>query len=126
MQFLRYLIAGLINTAVGYGAFWALLNFFPVAPGLANAASYVVALSLSYFLNKYFVFGLRTAFGPSVPKFIVAFLISFVINQIVLVIFFRVLNWAPEMAQIPAMASYTLSFFLLNRNFVFSREGIRS
>jgi putative flippase GtrA len=120
MQFIKYLAVGLANTLVGYGVFFSLAHYSAVPPEIANALGYALALIVAFSLNRIFVFKSSIQNSKALPKFIAASSLSFAINQLVLVFFLRLLNWPAELSQLPAMASYTLVFYYLNKNFVFS------
>ncbi|SEO62735.1 GtrA family protein [Pseudomonas zeae] len=121
MQALKYIFAGVANTAIGYGVFLLLVTFFDMNPSYANAIGYVIALIAAFVLNKTFVFNQSTTDRSTIPKFIVAFSISFAINQLVLLAGYRWLGIDAEIAQIFAMISYTIAFYLLNKKFVFNK-----
>lgn len=119
MLVFKYLIAGLVNTLVGYGVFLLLLATSSMLPEVANAISYVIALVVAFILNKVFVFKSSVKNAVAIPKFIAAFAISFLVNQLVLILFYRLLNSPAAIAQIPAMVSYTIVFYVLNKHYVY-------
>ena len=119
MLVFKYLIAGLVNTLVGYGVFLLLLASSSMLPEVANAISYVIALVVAFILNKVFVFKSSVKNAVAIPKFIAAFAISFLVNQLVLILFYRLLNSPAAIAQIPAMVSYTIVFYVLNKHYVY-------
>jgi len=51
----RFALAGLINTSVSYAIF-SILFFTGVSPYFSSASGYLVALCLSFYINKIFVF----------------------------------------------------------------------
>lgn len=122
MQPLKYIFAGIINTAVGYGVFIFLVTLLNMNPAFANTIGYGVALLAAYLLNKIFVFNESTTDRSTLPKFIIAFSISFAINQSVLHIGYRWFGIDPKIAQIFAMISYTVIFYILNKKFVFNKK----
>ncbi len=124
IELLKYGISGVINTAVGYGVFWILFTQLQVSAEWANAFGYAVALVVAFILNKVFVFNNATFHQRMILRFIVAFLLSFIINQIILIALHRGLSIRAEFAQVVAMASYTVVFYLLNKRFVFSARPI--
>lgn len=126
MQLIKYIFAGVFNTAVGYGVFWVLLSQFGTPAEYANAVGYGVALIFAFLLNKIFVFNNSTFQQRMIPKFILAFLASFIINQIVLILLHRVIGIRAEIAQFLAMGTYTVIFYLLNKRFVFSENLAQS
>lgn len=60
--FFRFVLVGLVNTAVGYGVMFGLYNLMPLntwgsrGQWIASAANYVVGSIVSFFLNKHFTF----------------------------------------------------------------------
>ena len=59
---LRFILVGLVNTAVGYGVMFGLYNLTPLntwgsrGQWIASAANYIVGSIVSFFLNKHFTF----------------------------------------------------------------------
>ncbi|KZN15803.1 MULTISPECIES: GtrA family protein [Pseudomonas] len=121
MQPLKYIFAGIANTVIGYGVFLILVTLFNMNPAYANAIGYGVALIAAFLFNKTFVFSQSTTDRSTIPKFVLAFAISFTLNQLVLMIVYRWIGVHAEVAQIFAMASYTIAFYLLNKEFVFNK-----
>lgn len=71
---IRFLYAGLFNTALDF----LLLNILVLVAGLyvliANTVTVLVGVTISYFLNHYFVF--RHESSPNIRKFIIFFAIT--------------------------------------------------
>ena len=63
--FFRFILVGLVNTAVGYGVMFGLYNLTPLntwgsrGQWIASAANYLVGSVVSFFLNKHFTFRSR-------------------------------------------------------------------
>ena len=77
---------------------------------------------IAFILNKVFVFKSSVKNAVAIPKFIAAFAISFFVNQLVLILFYRLLNSPAAIAQIPAMVSYTVVFYVLNKRYVYKHN----
>jgi putative flippase GtrA len=119
MNFLKYIWVGLLNTAIGYTVFLFLVGYLNITPEFANFMGYIFVLTIAYTLNKIYVFrGSAVAQNPML-KFILCFILSFLINHCVLIFFYRFMGFAAEISQIPAMICYTVVFYFLNRRFVF-------
>ena len=75
-QRIRFLITGVINTAVGYGTFAAAVfcGFHYIA---AHVASTVVGTTCSYFLNKYFTFRQYRKSLAELCRFVMVYVFSF-------------------------------------------------
>lgn len=96
-------------------------NDFGLHANAANALSYVIAVAAAFILYRSFVF--RAERGErrvQVLVFVVCLLIAFLLNQFVLFIIVEALAVHPAGAQIVAMATYTLSFYILNKRVVFA------
>jgi putative flippase GtrA len=116
----KYAIAGVVNTAAGYGVFWIALRGLHLSPEAANAIGYVIALGVAFLLNRFFVFTGARISVPTGMRFLVAFIVAFALNHGVLVLLVRNYSVLPEVAQIFAMIVYTMSFYVLNKYFVFA------
>ncbi len=120
-ELLRYGATGVVNTLVGYGVFLAALRLLGLAPEAANALGYAVALALAFTLNRLVVFRGSRASPAAALRFALAFALAFAVNQAVLALLVRLAGVEAEIAQVAAMAAYTVLFYLLNKFFVFAR-----
>lgn len=119
-EVLRYGLAGVANTIVGYLAFLFFYRYVHWSPAAANAAGYVFGLGCAYLLNRVFVFsGPLTKPQGHVWRFVLAFAIAFALNQLLLFVLYGAVGLAAEWAQIIAMSLYTIAFYLLNKWYVF-------
>lgn len=125
-ELMRYLLAGVANTAIGYLAFLIALHGFSFSASWANAISYTIGLACAYVLNALFVFKAERFHLSSAIRFAASFILAFTLNLMMLNI---LLEWAklmPELAQIFAMIAYTITFYLLNKLFVFKDSAFAS
>jgi putative flippase GtrA len=74
---LKFIIVGIINTAVGSGLMFILYNLFDIDYWPASAANYIVGSIVSFFLNKYFTFVVREWTLFMVIAFIVTIAVSY-------------------------------------------------
>ena len=118
----RFVIAGLLNTAVGLSVTLALDIGLHVSPALANAAGYAVGICVSWLLQRRFVFRSDQSGWAAKARYITTIAISFGLNQAVLHGAGLVLGNEPLMrtvAQVVAMGTYTVVQFFLLRLWVF-------
>ncbi|WP_190271902.1 GtrA family protein [Chlorobium phaeobacteroides] len=116
------MITGIFNTLVGYGTFFVFYRFVNLSPELSNAIGYGIGLISAFILNRLFVFK-RTIFSfGAFLRFVLSFIISFILNLAILYYFHRSLHVIPEIAQIAAMIAYTIIFYLLNKYFVWKHK----
>lgn len=117
-EFFRYLIAGVVNTIVGYGVFLLALHGLGLGVFVSNALGYAAGLTAAYLQNRYFVFpGARHSAG-ALLRFIGGFAVAYLVNLAVLELAHVRLGLRAELAQLAAMAAYTVVFYLINRCFV--------
>lgn len=117
-EFLRYLVAGVVNTIVGYGVFLLAFRGLGLQVFVANALGYAAGLAAAYLQNRYFVFrGSRHSVG-ALLRFLVGFGVAYLANVAVLELAHARIGLRAELAQLAAMAVYTVVFYLVNRCYV--------
>lgn len=122
---LRFGLAGLANSAVGWGVIFAGLWAGMNGPA-ANAAGFGVGLILSFTLNRRYVFGVTGAVrGREVARFLAAFALAYGANLAVLFAAQEVLGKDSALAQLPAIGAYIVIFFLLSQFVVFKPAATR-
>jgi putative flippase GtrA len=118
---MRYGLAGMVNTLACLVVIGALEFAAGIAAGTANALGFAFGLATAFMLNRNFVFR-GTPRPGTVRRFLVAFSVSFAVNQIVLLAlappgsagpFWR---WS---VQVAAISSYTLVMFLFCQFWVY-------
>lgn len=119
-ELVRYIVAGLVNNVVGYGAFLVALKLLQTSAQVANVIAYAVGLQAAFLLNRFYVFKGSTISTRTGIRFLVAFALAFGINQLVLLALVQGSEIAPEIAQLFAMASYMGIFYLLNKYLVWN------
>jgi len=77
--FLKFILAGLINTIVGSGLMFVMYNVFNLDYWISSAANYIVGSILSFFLNKHWTFNVRKWSIFIVITFITTIAISYVL-----------------------------------------------
>lgn len=121
-EFHRYLAAGLLNTAIGYASFLIALHALGLTPITSNGISYAIGLLSAYIMNGAFVFKKSRHSIESLLRFILGFFIAYAINIGTLHSSTEYIGLRPEIAQIFAMASYTISFYFINKYFVWKKH----
>ncbi|OIR06741.1 GtrA-like protein [mine drainage metagenome] len=114
----RYAGSGALNTLVGFSVIF-LLMALGVSPFIANIGGYVVGFAMGFALSKKFVFRSNGHFVVESIRYLIAFLLCFALNFLVLRLTLTLLHWNVVFAQFGAAATYTLSMYLLSRWFVF-------
>ena len=111
---LRYGVAGVFNTLVGFSIILALDLGLRLDPHLANAIGYAIGICVSFVLSKLFVFKARKTARSAPARYVVAVAAAFALNQGVLTLAKLVLPTGPlwsVAAQGSAAVSYTAALF---------------
>lgn len=114
----RYVSAGLINTLVGFGAI-VFLMWLGVDPVKSNIGGYAIGLSAAFLLSRRFVFGSEGSVTRQLPRFLLAFLVSFAFNLLTLKLLLASGQVIAAVAQVAATGIYCLVMYLLSKIFVF-------
>jgi putative flippase GtrA len=123
-QFSRFLIVGVVNTALGYAVIFGCMFLMGMSPELSNATGYMVGLTISYFLHRYYTFKSLQRRGNEFVRFVVVLLVAYTANLVVLVIQVRIMGVHEGVSQIIASVVYVGIAYMLNKYYVFlSDEG---
>ena len=118
----RFASVGLLNTLISLTVIMGLDRGLGANPQIANAAGYAVGIASGFLLSRKFVFRSAAGSRATAPKYLFTVLAGFCLNQLVLAEARRVLGAGTLehlLAQLCAMASYTVSVFLVCRYWVF-------
>lgn len=119
LYIVRHTGSGVINTIVGFIVIFSAmgLGFSPVA---SNVAGYSVGFIFGFVLSKKFVFRSNGHFVIESIRYLIAFVISFLFNLLVLQLTLMYLHFHVVPSQITASVAYTLLMYILTRLFVFN------
>ena len=117
--FLKYIGVGFINTSIGY-LIIVISTILGFSPFMSNLIGYIFGISISYLLNKNFVFRctIKSKYKIKVLYFI-SFLFSYFINLISLNICIKYLDLNEILSQLISIAMYSMTFFLSCKRIVF-------
>jgi putative flippase GtrA len=106
----KFILVGLINTAVGYGAFFILSYFLYYL--VALVVSHFIGVINSYIWNKYWTFKMRRQSAKEFIKFNLVYLLVLLANIAVLYIMVNDLMINPRIGQIVVLPKLPLSVTL--------------
>jgi putative flippase GtrA len=109
---IRFLIAGALNTALGYGIYCALLLLLPYAA--AYTLSYVTGIFLAYVLNTRFVFRTAMSFRTAL-QFPLVYVVQYAAGILLLTLFVSGLALHPRVAALLVVCCSVPLSFVLNR-----------
>ena len=111
-QFLRYLVAGGVNTLATYVLLVALMRILPYL--VAYTSAYVAGIGLGYVLQSRFVFGVPIAWRSAL-RFPLAYVAQYAFGALLLWTLVDHLAVRPEIAAIAVVLAGVPVGFLLNR-----------
>ncbi len=123
MKFLNYSFIGIINTFIGYLIIFY-LTYINIIPELANITGYSIGFVLSFFLNKKYNFKSNEKYKKEIPRFVLTLAICYLLNLLVLILLYRVLNINIYISQLIAGIFYLGSGFLLSYFYTFNSKKI--
>jgi len=115
----RYAGSGVINTIIGFIVIFSAVAW-GVSPVLSNVAGYAVGFLFGFIFSKRFVFRSNGHFVSESIRYLVAFIISFVFNLLLLSLAMNYLNIHIVASQVIASVGYTALMYILTRLFVFT------
>jgi putative flippase GtrA len=90
-----------------------------VSPEISNILGYVVGIAVSFLLNKRYTFKAQGDIISQFLKFGFSMGICYAANLLTLIILFRILGVNSYISQILAGAVYTMTGYILSKNWVF-------
>jgi putative flippase GtrA len=120
VQFLKFLLVGILNTTIQYVVFWILLSVAGINYLLASVLGYCLGMINSYVMNRRWTFASK---NPQVlsegMKFIAVNLLALGTNMALLFFLVSLEHFRPQMAQLWAIAGSVAVNFALNRIWTF-------
>ncbi len=119
LSFIRFVLVGISNTAVGFGVIFLCLRVLSLGDVASNAIGYFIGFVWSFALNRMWTFRHRGAAARSFARFAAVCAVAYVVNLLVLLAVRRYFEPASLMPQALAMAAYTVTGYLGSRFFAF-------
>ncbi|KKU82128.1 MAG: Membrane protein, GtrA family [Parcubacteria group bacterium GW2011_GWA2_47_8] len=120
-QLFKFACVGILNTAVGYGAF-ALLIFLDLHYIAAATLSHIIGMAHSYVWNKYFTFRAAHKNSQELNKFIAVYAGVYVLNMSLLWFFVDFLGYPPLIIQAFVVIAVAFISFVGQKYWVFSNH----
>lgn len=119
-QAVRFASVGIVNTAIGLAAIYALMFFFRTGPAIANAIGYAIGLLVSFTLNRVWTFSSTRPVAQVLPKYLLVATLCYALNLAAVVVATSHFSINPYLAQLIGVGTYTVCMFLGCRWFVFT------
>lgn len=121
-QLTKFSFVGVLNTIVGYGAFFIFLTWFNYMVSLI--ISHIIGVTHSYVWNKYWTFKTDRD-GIQINEFVKfnsVYVIVFVVNAIALIFLVDTLNFNPKIGQLFVLPIITIISFTGHKYWSFKEE----
>jgi putative flippase GtrA len=122
--FSRFVLVGILNSALGYSLIFFLMYFVRLSPLTSNIIGYAICLIISYTLQRNFTFASKQNKRQEFVKFLTVFCTAYLVNFLTLS--FLIHNdFNSGLSQIVAGIFYIVTSFTLNKVFVFQHPTQR-
>lgn len=129
-SFIKFILVGVINTAVGLGLMFLFYNTLDWGYWLSSAVAYVIAGLISYFLNKHFTFKSKVDNVAGLVRFFlllgICYFIAYSLAKPFTVYLFRgtdfPLDLVEQIALLVGMVFYSILNYFGQRIWVFNRN----
>jgi len=109
-QIIKFFCVGILNTIVGYGVFFILVNYLYYLVALLIA--HIIGVIHSFLWNKYWIFRIKRISLAEFIKFNIIYVVVFVVNAVALFVCVDIIYVDPKLAQLLLLPVITvISFF---------------
>ena len=124
-QLFRFLTVGVFNTLLGYCVIFAFMYLARMSAEASNLAGYGFCLFISYFLHRNFTFNSGHRKRYEATRFLVVFLVAYVLNFVVLLVMIHKLGLHEALSQVLAGVVYVAASYLMFKYHVFIQPDNR-
>lgn len=108
---LKYIIVGVGNTILGLILYFTFI-YLGINYVLSLFISYIIGVTYSFICNKYWTFKSSDSIKKELPKFISVYVITFLLNSGILILFVEKFMLDKRIAQVFAMFIVTIISYL--------------
>lgn len=123
-QIKKFILSGGSATLLHY-VVMALLILVSIDPTYATAAGALFGAIFNYILQYHYTFKSDRAHTYTILTYTLAALFGLLVNEVVFVLFYKVVNAGVIISQLSATAVVTIQNYLLYKYFVFSSKEVK-
>lgn len=116
---LRYGVSGVVNTLAGLLIVLVLDRYSGLDARATNALAFAIALVFGFFVHKRHSFRHEGRHLPAFARYVTCFGVAFLLNFAVLSLLLAQSGLPVALAQAAGIGTFIVSFYVLNRRFVF-------
>jgi putative flippase GtrA len=117
-EFIRFALTGVITNALALCGFYLLVRA-GLDPLIVVSIFYVLSVSLAFVLNKQWSFSHTGDFVTSAARYIVAYVICYILNMLALDYFSKQQGYSPLIVQTVAIIIAAVLLFLAQKFWIF-------
>ena len=131
-KLIKFLLVGLVNTAVGAGVMFLLYNFGHFNYWFSSACNYIVGGIVSFFLNKYFTFTNYEKSFKQVLYFICTLAVCYILSYLIAkrAVYLLLSTYSEKIrdniSMLVGMCLYTILNYFGQRLFVFAKREVNN
>ena len=132
-NFVRFVIVGVLNTAIGTAVMFLSYNFLHTGYWISSALNYIVGSIFSYFANKYFTFNCKKKSWKEAVRFVlnisICYFIAYGLAQPIVIRLFSFIKISfsgsllDQIAMIVGMVIFVIINFIGQKVFVFKKQN---
>lgn len=115
----RYAVVGVLGTALHFGTLYSLVEVYGFDPVFASAIGFVIALTSSYFLNRYWTFEKRIPRCGTFIRYTLISVIGLTLNTVIMFVGVYVLTLPYLMVQLTVIFVVPVVNYLANNWWTF-------
>ncbi len=121
-QFLRYIAAGVLTNVLGY-SLYLLITWAGLGHKTTMTMLFFVGIAVSFWLNRNWAFRRVDSSSGALPRFLVAYLVGFAYNFLLLWIMVDVMGFDHTIIQAIAVATLALLLFMAQKYWIFRPQS---
>lgn len=119
-QVFRFLLVGFVTAVIYFSSLKIFLEIYKSSTNLAVSTSFIIAVLIHFFLNKFYVFksGIELNFFQFF-KFSAVILINLLVTLVIVNLSYKLFDFGPILGSIVALPVTTYVGYVLNKFWVF-------
>ena len=126
-EIIKYLIIGVLTTALNYYIFAILVNNVKIEMHISNIIAWLISVIFAYFTNKLLVFESKSfqfnVLKKEILSFATARVLSLVLEEIILYVFVNILNMNKLIIKLIANAIVVVVNYILSKFIIFKNKN---
>jgi putative flippase GtrA len=119
-ELIKFASVGVVNTVIGLAIIYSLKWYMHWGDASANLVGYLVCIALGFVLNGRWTFGKPVLSSRHLLGYLLVAAVAYLMNLFAVLMSIRVLDVPGDYAQLVGVPVFTLTSYLMNKEFVFS------